>query len=53
MGKETNNYNGWLNSDNFWKRAFAIYGYGCVAGTMLLVSVYLIILVLTLLVGVW
>ena len=26
--KETYSYKGWLNSDNFLKRAFAVWGYG-------------------------
>jgi hypothetical protein len=25
--KDTHSYKGWLNSDNFWHRALAIYGY--------------------------
>ena len=28
--KETYSYKGWLNSDSFMKRAFAIYGYGII-----------------------
>ena len=28
--KDTHNYKGWLNSDNFWKRAFAIFGYSLI-----------------------
>ena len=24
---DTHSYKGWLNSDKFWKRALAIYGY--------------------------
>jgi len=31
MGKkETHNYKGWLNSDSFLKRAFAVFGYSLV-----------------------
>lgn len=27
---ETYNYKGWLISDSFWKRTWAIYGYGLI-----------------------
>jgi len=30
MKKETYSYKGWLNSDNFYKRAFAIFGYSLI-----------------------
>ena len=47
MGQEskedTYSYKGWLNSDSFLKRAFAIYGYMLVAGLMITISVYIII----------
>ena len=28
--KDTHSYKGWLNSDSFLKRAFAIFGYGLI-----------------------
>ena len=41
---DTHSYKGWLNSDSFWKRAFAILGYSTVAG--LIVSIPFILSVL-------
>lgn len=32
---DTHSYKGWLNSDSFLKRAFAIYGYNFVAGMII------------------
>ncbi|MBD3309749.1 hypothetical protein GF351_00870 [Candidatus Woesearchaeota archaeon] len=40
--KETYSYRGWLISDNFLKRAFAIYGYTLVAGLVIMIPVYII-----------
>jgi len=37
---DKNNYEGWLNSDSFLKRAFAVYGYGLVAGLITLIIVW-------------
>lgn len=28
--EETYSYNGWLNSDSFLKRSFAVFGYGLI-----------------------
>ena len=47
---DTHSYKGWLNSDSFLKRAFAITGYQTVAGLLvyavLLVVVFVFILLL-------
>ena len=32
---DTYSYKGWLNSDKFLKRAFAVYGYSIVAGLVI------------------
>ena len=44
--EETYSYKGWLISDSFLKRAFAVYGYSLVAGLIisLIVMIPLIIL---------
>tara|TARA_Y100000310_G_C20233185_1_gene601218 strand:+ start:99 stop:299 length:201 start_codon:yes stop_codon:yes gene_type:complete len=34
-GEDTYSYKGWLNSDSFMKRAFAIYGYGIIPGLII------------------
>lgn len=39
-------YKGWLNSDKFLKRAFAIYGYMLVAGLIIAIPFYIILLLL-------
>jgi hypothetical protein len=48
--KDTHSYKGWLNSDSFWKRALAVWGYQVVAqlivGTAVLLAIFLIITVL-------
>ena len=41
--KDTYDYKGWLNSDKFLKRAFAIYGYVIVAGLIIAIPFYIII----------
>ena len=41
-GEDTYSYNGWLNSDKFLKRAFAIYGHSVVAGLIIVVPIYLL-----------
>ena len=33
--EDTYSYKGWLNSDKFLKRAFAVYGYSIVAGLVI------------------
>ena len=40
--EDTYSYKGWLNSDVFLKRAFAVYGYAAVAGLIIAVPLYLI-----------
>lgn len=40
---DTYSYKGWLNSDSFIKRAFAVYGYSIVAGLLIIVPVYAIL----------
>ena len=40
--KETYSYKGWLNSDSFIKRAFAVYGYSMVAGLIVALPIYLL-----------
>ena len=44
--EDTYSYNGWLNSDKFLKRAFAIYGYAMVAGLIIAIPLYIIILLI-------
>ena len=39
---ETNSYKGWLNSDSFLKRAFAVLGYNTVASIIILIPFYII-----------
>lgn len=39
---DTHSYKGWLNSDSFWKRAFAILGYSTVAGLIVSIPFYII-----------
>jgi hypothetical protein len=45
MQHEHNNYKGWLNSDNFWKRSLAVYGYS-VVGSLVVALPFLIIIFL-------
>ena len=45
MKEDTYSYKGWLNSDHFLKRAFAILGYGSVA-TLILYIPFLIIMLI-------
>lgn len=40
--EETYSYKGWLNSDSFLKRAFAIYGYSLVAALIIGIPIYAI-----------
>jgi len=40
--EDTYSYKGWLNSDSFMKRAFAVYGYGLVSG-LIIVGVFFIL----------
>jgi len=40
--EDTHSYKGWLNSDSFWKRAFAVFGYSVVAQTVISLSVMVV-----------
>lgn len=42
---DTHSYKGWLNSDSFWKRAFAILGYNSAASFLIAIPFYLIMFV--------
>lgn len=39
---DTHSYKGWLNSDSFLKRAFAIYGYAMVAGLIISIPFFIL-----------
>lgn len=41
-GVDTYSYQGWLNSDSFWKRAFGVFGYSLVAS----VAIWLVLMIL-------
>ena len=43
--KDTYSYKGWLNSDHFLKRAFAVYGYMLVASLIIIIPIYAIIFI--------
>ncbi len=49
MTKDHYKYKGWLVSDRFLKRAFAVYGYSLVAGLIVIVPIYLLALLVALL----
>ena len=42
---DTHSYKGWLNSDSFWKRAFAILGYNSAASFLIAIPFYFIMFV--------
>ena len=42
---DTYSYKGWLNSDNFLKRAFAAYGYMMVASVIIIIPIYALMFV--------
>ena len=46
LPKDTHSYKGWLNSDSFLKRAFSIYGYMMVAGLIIMIPFYIIMLII-------
>ena len=48
--EETYSYKGWLISDNFWKRAFAVLGYYSVA-SMVVGAVFFVVLLIFILMG--
>jgi hypothetical protein len=47
--KDSHSYKGWLNSDSFLKRAFAILGYQTVASFIIMIPLYALIIAGTLL----
>lgn len=49
--EDTHSYKGWLNSDSFLKRAFAITGYQMVAGLIIYGIILGIVLIFALLFG--
>ena len=49
--KETYSYRGWLNSDSFHKRLFAILGYSLLGNLYLLIIIYGIIFILGIIFG--
>jgi len=49
--EDTHSYKGWLNSDSFLKRAFAIVGYQAVAGLIIYGIILGTILIFALLFG--
>ncbi len=44
-GPDTFSYKGWMNSDNFLKRAFGVFGYQMLAGCIVQIVFMLIFLV--------
>ena len=40
---DTHSYKGWLNSDNFLKRAFAVLGYSLVATLIIYIPIIILI----------
>ncbi|MFT4311814.1 MAG: hypothetical protein ACMXYF_01145 [Candidatus Woesearchaeota archaeon] len=46
--KDTYSYKGWLNSDYFLKRAFAVYGYSVVAGLLISIPIFLLFFIFAL-----
>lgn len=49
---DTYSYKGWLISDNFFKRAFAIYGYCMIAGLLIMIPLYILMFALIVAAGV-
>ena len=49
--EDTYSYSGWLNSDKFLKRAFAIYGYTLVASLIIAIPFYIIAIIFFYLLG--
>jgi hypothetical protein len=50
---DTYSYKGWLNSDNFWKRAFGIMGYSYAAMLGVWLAIMSFALVLGIFGGIW
>lgn len=44
-GIDTYSYQGWLNSDSFWKRAFGIFGYYLVATLVIYLAVMILFVI--------
>lgn len=45
VGGDTYSYKGWLNSDNFLKRVFAIMGYGIVGQLIIYLAIFTLVMV--------
>jgi hypothetical protein len=43
--KDTHSYKGWLNSDSFIKRAFAVFGYNTVASLIIMIPLYALLFI--------
>ena len=50
---DTYSYKGWLNSDNFWKRAFAIVGYSYAVMLAVWLAIMSLALVFGIFSGIW
>ena len=50
---DTYSYQGWLNSDNFFKRAFGVFGYNFVARLIITSIVLVIVLVFGILISIF
>ena len=50
--KDSYSYQGWLNSDSFLKRIFAIYGYGMLAFLIIVGVFYLFLFLLGIILGI-
>ncbi|MFT5831881.1 MAG: hypothetical protein ACI9SY_000257 [Candidatus Paceibacteria bacterium] len=48
-GSDTHSYRGWLNSDHFYKRALAIFGYGIVGYFIMILPLTIFIVAATVL----
>ncbi len=48
---DTHSYQGWLNSDRFWKRALAVYGYSFVGSLMISIPILIVIFLIVLVLG--
>jgi hypothetical protein len=47
--EDTHSYKGWLNSDSFWKRAVAVFGYNIV-GYFIIIIIFLAIIFIPLII---
>lgn len=48
---DAHSYRGWLNSDHFWKRALAVYGYSFVGSLMISIPILIVIFLIALVLG--